>query len=138
MHGFWCEKRFETQRALKASLAGSCGAATMLDEFWAHRILSTDRVPSPPRVPEVRSPLQRWSLSEKSVLLGSVSRDGVRAVDVPRESPRHRSVPSVGRRQALPHGIPRQGGTFDVGRCQRITRLARIYADFAQVLIAIA
>jgi hypothetical protein len=39
-------KRFEIQRALKASLAGSYGAVTMLDEFWAHRILSTDRVPS--------------------------------------------------------------------------------------------
>src|SRR5437868_2379839 len=44
----------------------------------------------------------------------------------PRESPRHRSVPSVGRRQALPHGIPRQGGTLDVSRCERITRLANV------------
>jgi hypothetical protein len=33
-------KQFEIQRALKASLAGSYGAVTTLDEFWAHRILS--------------------------------------------------------------------------------------------------
>src|ERR1035437_6313210 len=117
------QKRFETQTTLKAYLARPCGTVTMLDERRAHRILATDRVPSQPRISEVRSPLWRWPLSEKSVLLGSVSRDGVRAVDVPRESPRHRSMPSFGRRQALPHGVPQQGGTLDVGRCERITRL---------------
>jgi hypothetical protein len=104
----------------------------MLDEFWAHRILSTDRVPSPPRVSEVRSPLQRWSLSQESVLLGSVSRDGVRAVDLPRESPRHRSVPSVGRRQF--RGKVARSTLVDA----KESRDWRMYADFAQVLIAIA
>ena len=35
-------KRFETQTALKAFLAGSCGAVTMRDEYWAYRILPID------------------------------------------------------------------------------------------------
>jgi transposase len=35
-------------------------------------------------------------------------------------------MPAFHRWQALPHGIPRQGGTVDVGRCERITRLANL------------
>jgi Transposase DDE domain len=87
-------KTIRTQRALKASLAGSCGAATMLDEFWVHRILPTDRVPSPPRVSEVRNPLQWWSLSQESVLLGSVSRDGVRTVKMHTLLDLHGNIPT--------------------------------------------
>src|SRR5229473_1742911 len=105
----------------------------MRDEHWAHRLLSVGRVPSPPTIPEVRRPIWRWSLSEKFVLLGSVSGDGVRSVDLPRESSRHRSVPSFRQRQALPHGIPRQGGALDLGRCQRSAQLAdlrRLRAGF--------
>jgi hypothetical protein len=88
----------------------------MWDEYWTHCVLPTDRVPSPPRISKVRSPLRWWSLSEKSVLLGSVSRDGVRSVDLPRESSRHRSLPA------------------DANE----SRDWRIYADFAQILIAVA
>src|SRR5229473_8581610 len=109
----------------------------MRDEHWAHRLLSVGRVPSPPTIPEVRRPIWRWSLSEKFVLLGSVSGDGVRSVDLPRESSRHRSVPSFRQRQALPHGIPRQGGALTLADANE-ARNWRIYADFAQVLIAIA
>ena len=114
-------------------MAASYGTVTMRDEHWAHRLLSTDRVPSPPRVPEVRSPIWRWSLSEEFVLLGSVSRDGIRSVDLPRESSRHRSV---------------SGKLYHMGFRGKVARSTladaneardwRIYADFAQVLIAIA
>src|SRR5271156_3711417 len=107
-------------------LVDSPGAVKMGDEYWTHRVLPTDRVPSPPRVSKGRSSLRWWSLSEKSVLLGSVSRDGVRSVDLPRESSRHRSLPAFGQWQTLPQGVPRQGGTLDVGRCERITRLAHL------------
>src|SRR5260370_4745816 len=96
----------------------------MWDEYWTHCVLPTDRVPSPPRISKVRSPLRWWSLSEKSVLLGSVSRDGVRSVALPRESSRHRSLPAFCQWQTLPHGGPRLRGTLDVVRSERITRLA--------------
>src|SRR6267154_1588375 len=112
--------------AFRSVFGGLVRNVTMRDEHWAHRLLSADRVPSPPTVSEVRSSIRWWSLSEEFVLLGSVSRDGIRSVDVPRESSRHRSLPRFHRRQALPHGIPRQGGTFDIGRCERITRLANL------------
>jgi Domain of unknown function (DUF4372) len=68
---------------------------------------------------------------------GSVSGDGIRSVDLPQESSQPRSLPRFHRRQALPHGIPRKDSTFDLGRCERSSRLANL-ADFAQVLIAIA
>ena len=103
-------------------MAVSYGTVTMRDEHWAHGFLSTGRVPSPPTVPEVRRPIRWWSLSEKFVLLGSVSGDGICSVDLPRESSRHRSLPRFHRRQALPHGIPR----LDVGRCERSSRLANL------------
>src|SRR5271156_1138377 len=99
-------------------LADSLGTVTMWDEYWTHRVLPTDRVPSPPRVSKVRSPLRWRSLSEKSVLLGSVSGGGVRSVNLPRQSSRHRSLPALCQWQTLPHGVPRQGGTLDVGRCE--------------------
>jgi hypothetical protein len=67
-------KTIETQIGSKASLAGSCVAVTMLDEFWAHRILSTDRIPSPSRVSEVRSPLRRWSRANVRLRLRKSSR----------------------------------------------------------------
>ena len=118
-------------------MAASWGTVTMRDEHRAYRLLAAGRVPSPPTVPEVRRPIWWWSLSEYFVLLGSVSGDGIRSVDLPQESSQLRSLPRFHRRQALPHGIPRKDSTFDVGRCERSSRLANL-ADFAQVLIAIA
>ena len=49
------------------------------------------RVPLPWRLP-----------AEEFLLLGPVSRDGFRSVDTPREPARHRSMPAVDERQALP------------------------------------
>ena len=46
-------------------------------------------------------------------------------------------MPAFHQRQALPHGIPRQGSALDVADANE-SRDWRIYADFAQVLIAIA
>src|SRR5438445_13009703 len=101
-----------------SALAAGYETLTMRDEHWAHRLLSVGRVPSPPTIPEVRRPIWRWSLSEKFVLLGSVSGDGIRSVDLPRESSRHLSLPRFHRQQALPHGIQRQGSALDVARCE--------------------
>ena len=43
---------------------------------------------------------------EELLVLGSVSLHGVRTINLPRKSARHRSVPSLYGEQALPHGIP--------------------------------
>ena len=61
--------------AFRSVFGGLVRNVTMRDEHWAHRLLSADRVPSPPTVSEVRSAIRWRSLSEEFVLLGSVSRD---------------------------------------------------------------
>jgi hypothetical protein len=62
---------------------------------------------------------------------------GFCAVDLPRESSRHRSLPGRYARQAVPHGLPRAHNALHAGRRQRGARLAHL-CDFALVLIAIA
>ena len=79
--------------------------------------------------------LPRRFLSEKFLLLGSVSCDGIRPADLSGKPPRHRDVPAFDARQTLPMGFR--------GRVARSTLDAnesrdRIYADFAQVLIGMA
>src|SRR5664280_2868700 len=70
--------------------------------------------------------LSRRLSAEGFLLLGSVFGNGVRAVDLPRQSARYRSLPAFDAGQALPHGISRQGGALYPGRCQRIARLANL------------
>src|SRR5271167_225696 len=70
--------------------------------------------------------LSRRLSAEDFLLLGSVSGNGVRAVDLPRQSARYRSLPAFDAGQALPHGIPRQGGALYPGRRQRVARLANL------------
>jgi len=68
-----------------------------------------------------------WRLpAEEFLLLGSVSGDGLRSVDLPREPARHRSMPAVDERQALPHGVPQSRGTLHAGGSQRVARLAHL------------
>src|ERR1700730_7078167 len=71
-------------------------------------------------------PLSRRFSSPGILLFGPVAGDGLRAVDLPRESPRPRSVPPVHERQALPCGLPGKSGAHQLGRCQRGTRLAHL------------
>src|SRR5271166_2000876 len=111
------QKRFETRSAVKACLAALFGAVTMPNERWAHCLFPTDRVPSSSRVPAVHRPLLWSSLPEEAVVLGSISRHGLRPVDLPREPTRHRGVPALHRREALSHGIPQPCGTLDAGGC---------------------
>ena len=68
--------------------------------------------------------LPRRFLSEKFLLLGSVSFDGIRPADLSGKPPRHRDVPAFDARQTLPYGIRRQGSALDTGRCERVARLA--------------
>src|SRR6266478_9855008 len=73
----------------------------------------------------------------KLILPGSVSRDGLRATDLPRESQGYRDLPRIGRQQTLSHGFPQYDCTFHSADANE-SRDWRIYADFAQTLIAIA
>ena len=96
----------------------------MRDEPWPYGFLPTDRAPTEQRVSEMCIALPRRFLSEKFLLLGSVSCDGIRPADLSGKPPRHRDVPAFDARQTLPHGIPRQGSALDTGRCERVARLA--------------
>jgi hypothetical protein len=51
------QKRFEIEKRQKRSWQVLAGATTMPDERRAYSLFPTDRVPSSPRVPEVRRSL---------------------------------------------------------------------------------
>ena len=70
-------------------------------------------------------------------MLGSVSGDGLRAVHLPREPPRHRSVPWFDERKALSHGFRSRIARSTLADANE-THDWRIFADFAQHLIGIA
>src|ERR1019366_3228850 len=85
----------------------------------------------------MRGPLP-WRLpAEEFFLLGPVSGDGFRSVDLSREPARHRSVPAIDEHQALPHGFRGRVARSTLAEANE-SRDWRIYADFAQVLIGIA
>ena len=63
------------------------------NECWPHRLLPTDRACPREGVPEVWTLLSRRLPPERFLLLGPVSGDGLRAVDLPGKSARHRSLP---------------------------------------------
>ena len=96
----------------------------MGDEPWPYGFLPTDRAPAEQRVSQMCIALPRRFLSEKFLLLGSVSFDGIRPADLSGKPPRHRDVPAFDARQTLPYGIRRQGSALDTGRCERVARLA--------------
>ena len=87
----------------------------------------------------------RWgSPGSHAHLRRAVSSHGFRPTHVSREPARHRDRPVGASRQALPHGVSREGRALDViaKRCSTSTADAnetrdwRIYAEFAQRLIA--
>ena len=92
----------------------------MRHEFWPHCIFTIDRLSSGSRVSSVCQSLPWRSPSAGVLLLGSVSGDGLRSTDLPRELAGHRRVA----RSTL----------ADANE----SRDWRIYADFAQVLIGSA
>src|SRR5450759_5850939 len=74
----------------------------------------------------MRGPLPGRLPAEEFFLLGPVSSDGLRSVDLSREPARHRSVPAIDEQQALPHGVPRSRGALHAGGSQRVARLAHL------------
>ena len=101
-------------------------AATMVHEFWPHRLLTMDRRASGSRVPSLCQSV-RWRSSSTGVLvLGSVSDDGLRSAHLPRKLAGHRSMPSFAARQTVSQGVPWSSGALDVGGRQLVARLAHL------------
>ena len=98
----------------------------MTHESWTHCFCATGGVSSTQGVSKMRRPLSRRLLSQELLLLGSVSGDGLRPTDLPRESSRHRSMSSFRTRQTVSHGVPRSSGALDVGGRERVARLAHL------------
>jgi len=72
----------------------------------------------------VRRTLWRRQGRSHADLRRTVPSHGLRPTDLPREPARHRSVLVGPGGQALPHGLSRTDSALDVGRCQRVARLA--------------
>ena len=86
--------------------------------------------------PEVCESLCQVQIT-KLILPGSVSRDGLRATDLPRESQGYRDLPRIGQQQTLSQGFSEDDSTFHSADANE-SRDWRIDADVAQALIAIA
>src|SRR2546430_5829316 len=99
---------------------------TMPHELWPNRIFTADQLPSRSRVSSLCRPLRRGPPTAGVLLLGSVSDDGLRSVDLPRKPSRYRGVPSLPAGETLPPGLPRSRVSLDAGRCQRESRLAHL------------
>src|SRR5271157_1311038 len=96
----------------------------MAHESGPHRLLAVDQLSSRPGVPSLRPALSRRPPAARLHLLGSVSGDGLRPVDLSRKSARHRSLFGFVAGQTVSPGIPWQGGALDAGGGERIARLA--------------
>src|SRR5436190_21634713 len=102
------------------------GERTMAHESGPYGFLAVDQLSSRPGVPALRRALSGRPAATKPHLLGSVSGDGLRPVDLSRESARHRSLFGFVAGQALSPGIPWQGGALDAGGRERIAGLAHL------------
>ena len=80
-----------------------------MDQFWSHR----------------RS-IQRQRRRSKNELRGTISSDGICAIDVARKSSRYRSVVGRQREQTLCNGVSSQHSSIDFGRCERVAQLAHL------------
>src|SRR5664280_3051867 len=85
-----------------------------------------DYISSRPGVSSLRRALLGRPPAARFHLLGPVSGDGLRPVDLSRKSARHRSLLGFVTGQAVSLGIPWQGGALDAGGCERIAGLAHL------------
>src|SRR5215471_3854233 len=93
-------------------------------EQWTEPVFATRRSFASTPVSPVCATL-RWQLSSaKFFLLGPVSLHDVRAVELSRESARHRGLLALARTPALSLGHPRQDLAQHVGRRQRVAPVA--------------
>src|SRR5216683_2229249 len=113
------------------------GEQTMAHESGPHCLFAVDQLSSLPRFPSLRRSLSGRPAAARLHLLGSVSGDGLRPVDLSRESARHRGLFGFVAGQALSPGIPWQGARSTLADANE-SRDWRIFADFAHRLIATA
>jgi Transposase DDE domain len=109
----------------------------MAHDSGPDRLLAIDQLSSRPGVPSLRRTLSRRPPAARLHLLGSVSGDGLRSVDLSRESARHRSLFGFIARQTVSPGIPGKVARSTLADANE-SRDWRIFADFAQRLIATA
>src|ERR1035438_3137369 len=107
------------------------GEQTMAHESGAHRLLAIDQLSSRPRVPSLRRALSGRPTTARPHLLGSVSGDGLRPVDLSGESARHRNLFTFVAGQAISLGIPWQGGALNAGGRKRIARHRNLFTFVA-------
>src|ERR1700683_2305466 len=98
-------------RALRAELVRS----TMVRESRPNRLLSVVGLSAGSGVSPLRCSIRRRCAAARFLLLGSVSVDGLCPTDLSGWSSRHRSVPEISGRQALPYGFPRPSSAFHSG-----------------------
>src|SRR6202035_1994204 len=95
-------------------------------EQWQDAFRPTDGFSAVEHVhPDCRA-VRRRSARADAVLRRALSGHGIRAVDLPRESTRHRNLLVGADLETLFHGLPRFGAALDAGRCQRGARLAHL------------
>src|SRR5450759_1479271 len=92
----------------------------MAHESGPHRLLAIDQLSSRPGVPSLCCALSGRPAGARPHLLGSVSGDGLRSVDLSGESARHRSLFGFVAGQALSPGIQWNGGALEAGGRERI------------------
>src|SRR6266567_2285815 len=101
----------------------------MPHELWPNRIFTVDQLPSRSRVSSLCRPLRRGPPTAGVLLLGSVSDDGLRSVDLPRKPSRYRGVPSLTAGETLPPGLRGHVSRSTLADANE-NRDWRIFADF--------
>ena len=107
----------------------------MAHESGPHGLLAIDRFSSRPRVPSLRRALSRRSSVAWLLVPRPVSWHGLRATHVPREPARHRDLPALRPLQTLHMGFRGTVARSTLADANEVHDW-RIFADFAQVLIA--
>src|SRR3990167_1998187 len=94
------------------------------NEHRKNSLFSSYGIPTSARIPQMRQALRGRIQNKKLLLHRSVSMHGLRAVDVSRESARHRVMPALHADAAVSHGHPWKNFKEHSCRRKRIERLA--------------
>jgi len=103
-----------------------------LDPLFWRRVLGKNyffasyRIYPSAAVPQVCGALWRQLQGQSVFVLGSVSVHGLCAINLSRESARHRRLSSRALRSTIPSGLPQPCLSQYIGRCQRSARLAHL------------
>ena len=107
----------------------------MAYEYRQNHFRPSDGTSAASGVSQMRPTLRRRLQSKNFFVLRSISGDGLRPTELPGKLAQYRSLPSGDAHEALSHANPQRDFPQQPGSRQRDTRLAHLWADFAQVLI---